>query len=148
MNDYSVSEAVGINARGDVIGWAFMAPSQGAPRGRAFRFEAGETQPGLLYPLPADPEVLDDTDDLYTRARDIDQTGRVVGWSRDNDSGGQARQFSAVLWENGQPRDLNDLIPENSGWQLTDAYAINERGQIVGSGFLNGQLRACLLTRR
>jgi probable HAF family extracellular repeat protein len=148
LNDYSVSEAVGINARGDVIGWAFMAASQGAPRGRAFRFEAGETQPGLLYPLPADPEVLGDTDDLYTRARDIDQTGLVVGWSRDNDSGGQARQFSAVLWKNGQPRDLNDLIPENSGWQLTDVYAINKRGQIVGSGFLNGQLRACLLTRR
>jgi probable HAF family extracellular repeat protein len=147
-NNFSVSEAVGVNARGDVIGWSFVYPQQNPPRSLAFLYEAGQTEPVFLDPLPADPAVPGDTEDLYTRARDIDETGLVVGWSRDNDSGGQVRQFSAVLWENGQPEDLNDLIPEHSGWQLTDAYAINERGQIVGSGFLNGQLRAFLLTKR
>jgi probable HAF family extracellular repeat protein len=147
-NTFSVSEAVGINARGDVMGWSFLYPQQNPPRSRAFLYEVGQTEPVFLDPLPADPAVPGDTEDLYTRARDIDETGLVVGWSRDNDSGGQVRQFSAVLWENGRPKDLNDLIPEHSGWQLTDAYAINERGQIVGSGFLNGQLRAFLLTKR
>ncbi len=36
-------------------------------------------------------------------------------------------------------------MPADSGWKLTDAYAINERGQIAGSGFKDGQLRAFLL---
>lgn len=43
-------------------------------------------------------------------------------------------------------RNLNRLIPANSGWQLTVARAINDAGQIVGDGILNGQQRAFLLT--
>jgi probable HAF family extracellular repeat protein len=42
--------------------------------------------------------------------------------------------------------DLNSLIPAGSGWVLTGANAINNRGQIVGSGVLNGQTQAFLLT--
>jgi len=34
--------------------------------------------------------------------------------------------------------DLNSLIAAASGWILTEAYAINDRGEIVGSGLLNG----------
>lgn len=147
-NNFSVSEAVGINARGDVVGSSFVYPQPTPPRGRAFLYEAGETEPVFLDPLPADPEVPGDTEDLYTRARDIDESGVVVGWSRNGAIGGQEQQNTAVLWENGQVKDLNDLIPADSGWHLLDAYAINERGQIVGSGFLNGQLRAFLLTKR
>ena len=52
------------------------------------------------------------------------------------------------IWDsvNGM-RDLNDLIPSNSGWLLGDPFAINDSGQIVGLGFLNGdEQRAFLLT--
>jgi probable HAF family extracellular repeat protein len=35
--------------------------------------------------------------------------------------------------------DLNSLIPQDSGWILTSALAINDSGQIVGNGFLNGE---------
>ena len=42
--------------------------------------------------------------------------------------------------------DLNNLIPANSGWVLEFAYAINDQGQIVGEGTLNGQQEAFLLT--
>jgi hypothetical protein len=41
--------------------------------------------------------------------------------------------------------DLNSLIPPNSGWKLRMANAINDRGQIVGRGLLNGQKRGFLL---
>lgn len=42
--------------------------------------------------------------------------------------------------------DLNDLLPSNSGWELTLAYGINDLGQIVGSGIINGQYHAFLMT--
>jgi probable HAF family extracellular repeat protein len=35
--------------------------------------------------------------------------------------------------------DLNSLLPADSGWQLTEAKAINDSGQIVGYGIYNGQ---------
>lgn len=42
--------------------------------------------------------------------------------------------------------DLNALIPAGSNWTLNEANDINEHGQIVGRGRLNGQERAFLLT--
>ena len=52
----------------------------------------------------------------------------------------------AVVWNRGHIHDLNDLIPQNSGWLLLSASDINERGQIVGFGLHNGQQRSFLLT--
>jgi probable HAF family extracellular repeat protein len=52
----------------------------------------------------------------------------------------------AALWMNGQVVDLNTLIPGNSGWQLTIAMAINDRGQIIGEGTFNNLPRSFLLT--
>ena len=43
-------------------------------------------------------------------------------------------------------RDLNDLIPVGTGWELQDASDINELGQIVGSGTLNGVSQSYILT--
>ena len=37
-------------------------------------------------------------------------------------------------------------IPEGTGWDLGSARDINNRGQIVGNGILNGESRAYLLT--
>ena len=42
--------------------------------------------------------------------------------------------------------DLNDLIPAGSGWVLVEARGINYRGQIVGTGSINGHAHAFLLT--
>jgi probable HAF family extracellular repeat protein len=145
--DHSVhpySEAMNLNESGDVVGWSYtpMASQQDPPRGLAFlydRDEVGEAKIRSLDHLPGD---------RYSRARDVDESGLVVGWSRNETGAGQEQQFSAVLWEDGDVKDLNDLIPAGSGWKLTDAYSINERGQIVGSGFKDGQLRAFLLTPR
>jgi hypothetical protein len=43
-------------------------------------------------------------------------------------------------------RDLNDLIPTNSGWQLVEARGMNAAGQIVGWGMFGGHTNAFLLT--
>lgn len=41
--------------------------------------------------------------------------------------------------------DLNSLLPAGSGWVLGQATAINDLGQIVGFGSINGQTHAFLL---
>jgi hypothetical protein len=47
----------------------------------------------------------------------------------------------------GTMRDLNDLIPPDSGWVLQRADGINDAGQISGYGSApNGSTRAFLLT--
>jgi hypothetical protein len=50
-----------------------------------------------------------------------------------------------LLWSNGVQTNLNSLLAPNSGWVLTSAVGINDAGQIVGNGLLNGQEQAFLL---
>ena len=54
----------------------------------------------------------------------------------------------AVLWKNNKLIDLNSLLPPNSGWLLTQANGINNRGQFVGGGIYRGKPHAFLLTPR
>jgi hypothetical protein len=42
--------------------------------------------------------------------------------------------------------DLNTLIAPLSGWELLDASAINDAGQITGQGLIGGEYHAYLLT--
>jgi probable HAF family extracellular repeat protein len=44
----------------------------------------------------------------------------------------------AFLYSGGTLYDLNNLFPSGSGWVVSNATAINDHGQIVGMGTLNG----------
>jgi probable HAF family extracellular repeat protein len=70
----------------------------------------------------------------------INDLGQVVGYSSDN--GNNPHPF---IWEDGYLTDLNDLIPEGSGWELKNAADINEKGEIVGYGKINGETHGYLL---
>lgn len=74
-----------------------------------------------------------------SEANGINDFGQVVGWAVS--SNGQQR---ATFYSSGKSRDLNDLIPEDSGWTLQTASAINNRGEITGTGLFRGQRRAFL----
>lgn len=86
----------------------------------------GETVDGIAF--------LYDDDGLTSitngRAYDINNFGEVVGDVR----GGQSIRF--IYDRVNGIRDLNSLIPPDSGWNLLRAKAINDHGQIVGFGNL------------
>lgn len=53
---------------------------------------------------------------------------------------------AGLLYSNGTVQTLLSLLPQNSGWTNLNASAINDEGQIVGSGTYNGQTVAFLMT--
>jgi probable HAF family extracellular repeat protein len=67
----------------------------------------------------------------------INSSGQIVGSADDNNF--------AIMFQPGSCIDLNTLLPANSGWQLQAATGINDSGQIVGYGTINGQTHAFLL---
>jgi probable HAF family extracellular repeat protein len=78
-----------------------------------------------------------------SEARSINSYGEVVGWSTLILGDGFSHAF---VHKGGGMLDLNDLIPSNSGWELLQANGINDAGQIVGYGSVNGEVHAFLLT--
>lgn len=61
----------------------------------------------------------------------INDSEQVIGNSRLNR---EPPGYHPFLYSNGIMRDLNDLITPTSGWELKEAWAINNAGQIVGYG--------------
>jgi probable HAF family extracellular repeat protein len=74
----------------------------------------------------------------------INERGEMVGFSIDGTTFG----FTALIWKDKMPVDLNTLIPANSGWYLQAASSINDAGEIVGYGLINGNVHAFLATPR
>ena len=78
----------------------------------------------------------------YSIAFGVNDADVVVGYGNVADNAPHAMIWSASKGM----RDLNALIPPNSGWTLINANAINNVGQITGYGSRNGHNRAFLLT--
>jgi probable HAF family extracellular repeat protein len=71
----------------------------------------------------------------------ISDSGQILGDS--TVTGGASHAF---IWTKGKGmKDLNNMIPKNSGWVLHHASSINSSGQIVGYGTINGVDQAYLL---
>jgi probable HAF family extracellular repeat protein len=86
---------------------------------------------------------------LTSSAADINESNQVVGTSwlvTQPTSLYDPTQYHAFLWQDGTMSDLNDMIPADSGWVLTKATAINDHGEIVGTGIRNGKVHGFLLT--
>jgi probable HAF family extracellular repeat protein len=126
------SSARAISETGDVVGWSgvdFRSPDVRNPS-HAFLYRDGQmTDVGTL------------AGHFISGARDVNSTGWVVGWSEDFEE-----HQRAILHIEGRLYDLNDLIKGRSEWVLGSAESVNERGQIVGWGYLRGESRGFLLT--
>jgi probable HAF family extracellular repeat protein len=112
----------------------------------------GEYAHAYLYDYDAD--ILTDlgtlNDGLTSAAYDINDSNQVVGTSwlvTQLTSLYEPEKYHAFLWdEAGGMVDINDFLPAGSDWILTSAAAINDRGDIVGTGLVNGEVHGFLLT--
>jgi probable HAF family extracellular repeat protein len=112
------SEAIWINDAGEIAGSADLP---GDELQHAVRWKDGR--------------ILDlgtVSGDACSRSRAINERGQIVGGSSDC-----RNILHAFLWEEGGPMiDLNTVIPPGSGLQLTSAFNINDRGEIVAKSDL------------
>jgi probable HAF family extracellular repeat protein len=98
---------------------------------------SGDTEEhAFLWTDDGDPNT-DDMKDLGTLpgrtlsiAYGINNADQVVGSS----SFAEDIDPHPFLYSGGVMRDLNTLIPPNSGWELREAFEINDKGHIVGRG--------------
>ena len=78
----------------------------------------------------------------YSVASGINDSDEVVGYGNISNNAPHA-----FLWAQAAGmRDLNSLIPANSGWVLINANAINRLGQITGYGTFKGNNHGFLLS--
>jgi len=75
----------------------------------------------------------------------VNESGQMVGLMWDSDQEGAVEHAFIFDTENGV-RDLNNLIDPQNGWTLIFARDINNSGQIVGYGEVNGERRGFILT--
>jgi len=76
-----------------------------------------------------------------SRALAINNGGVVAGFS-----GAPFVDQKAVIWKNGVITDLNTMISRDSHWILEQAVGINDAGEIIGIGTLNGASASFILT--
>lgn len=121
---YVNSQAYGLNDRGEVVGWTYNTnPITGAtvPNFRGFLVDRA----GIMHDLGT-------LGGATAIARDISDSGRIVGGSRIAD--GRNRAF---LYDHGTMTELPSL-----GGVFDEATGINERGWMVGSAVYPGQPNA------
>lgn len=114
----------GMNDLGDVVGQS--SPISGSDH--AFLYTAGSMKDlGSLGGLSS--------------AYDINNKGQIIGFYEDAN-----RVRHSFIYENGAMSDLTNLLPAGSGWDLSYAMALNDQGQIIGYGKLNGVTHGYLLS--
>jgi probable HAF family extracellular repeat protein len=117
------SDAAAINGQGYVTGSAELP-------GGSYIYHAFVWRPASANGTSGTLTDLDPLGTGNSGGASINSSGLVVGSSDDNTS----TNF-AVLWQPGANgytmSNLNSLIPAGTGWNLQDAAAINDSGQIV-----------------
>jgi probable HAF family extracellular repeat protein len=117
---FNGSRATGINAVGQITGYAFNEAS----------IDDNIETHSFIYDKGAITD-LGSLGGITTYAYGINSSGQVVGRSYTT----APYTVHAFLFADGQIKDLNDLIPFDSGWELWGATAINDLGQIVAYGY-------------
>ncbi len=129
------STAVDMNDANDVVGFA-------------------ETSNGYQHGFLWKNGVMTDLGTLggnQSQAFSINNAGDIIGWA-ETESGYRP----LVLWREGGVIRLNNLVPEDSGWELMTPggvkqgelpwFGIDNHGTILGRGYINGYI-ACFLMK-
>lgn len=124
----AVSTGYAINAKGQVVGDA----SIGHQQNRAFIWYKGVLK-----------NLGDGPDGKASGARGINDHGQVVGYEAQE--WGPDTWVRAFIYQAGNMRILNKLIPPASGWSIEFAVGINNSGQIAATGCKSGTCYALRL---
>jgi len=116
-NGTTRSTAVDMNNVSQLVGTAVQ-------NGQTFSFLRAWPSIFWLMPLPGDEQSF---------VRAINDTGDPVGRSCVQNT------CRAIAWENGQPTELLPRVTNGAGWTLPEALGIDNNGNIIASGTLNGQ---------
>jgi probable HAF family extracellular repeat protein len=120
-----------INAQGEVVGVTSTVLLEGLTGHKGFRWN----QAGGMSDLGTLPNGT------WSNAYAVNDHGSIVGSA--NTGSGESR---AVVWHGNDPiQDLEASVLNGSGWHLTTGTDLNDAGQIVGVGLLNGEPRGFLL---
>jgi probable HAF family extracellular repeat protein len=121
------SGANAINSGGQVVGWSYL-PSGNATH--PFLYAGGHmTDLGLL------PGATSAAASAVNSGGVVVGTALLPGW----------HNTRAFVYVGGALRDLNTMIAPTSGWVLKQADAMNDAGEIVGTGTLNGAILGFVL---
>ena len=105
--------------------------------GVAFNADWSELR-AVFWASSANPAVILSTTGEFPNgwAEGISDRGQTVGGAFNSDFS----DLHAFMWPSSAlpGMDLNTVIPSDSGWELLVARDINNRGEIVGTGLLNG----------
>jgi probable HAF family extracellular repeat protein len=128
----SWASAAAINNAGEIVG--SRRAGSGTPE-RGFVWRNGSyTDLGSLGATDADVGRYG----TLTSAEDINDRGQIVGSSVP----GPRKPPHPFLWENGSMRDLGIPGPDV---EASQAFALNNGGQVVGSGFLPGVMTQAMM---
>jgi probable HAF family extracellular repeat protein len=133
-NPGATSEATAINTGGDVVGY-----SDGGSTGdvTAYLYDNYHVAGGAITGTYVDLSSLGGD----SMALGINDSDMIVGTSEDV----SGDDLAFLYQTNTGMVDLNTLIGPGSGWTLESAESINDGGQIVGYGLLDGVQHAFLL---
>jgi hypothetical protein len=132
-----LSDGFDINDSDVITGWRVFPSAQVAS---AFRCQPDAVESGFVDLGPSLPTGFAGSAGLGINNDDV-----VVGWALDDNT----RQHAMINFPTGPDagwHDLNNLLLEADGWYLGCANAINDAGQIVGTGTHHRRHRAFLLT--
>jgi probable HAF family extracellular repeat protein len=138
------STAAGINNRGHVVGITYAEPVTGAFLSNPYLYTTanGLTDIGTADDCPPGWDGLGGGAAINDHNQVVGYLGCIHVQPPIQDYTFPAVWSRAQGWQN-----LNDVIPPDSGWNLDQATAINNEGQIVGYGRNpDGQSHAFLLT--
>jgi probable HAF family extracellular repeat protein len=125
----SWSTAYAIRNDGLVLGFSAIAGDAGF--GHPFMWQNG---------VMTDLGSLGGPDDYAELVNTVNNHGESVGEGEIPNG-----DFHAIRYKDGALADLNDFLPADSGWVLTFAQGVNDQGEIVGAGTVNGEFHGYLL---
>ena len=151
------SWASDINESGDIVGYSDRV--DGFATAVIWRTGVMEALPKLYQDYPARAYCINDSgiiggeaanqfsgsswDAVYWDAAGIHDLG-VLGSITDINSHGDM-VGSGYVWKDGVRYDPRDWLPPDAGYTRIYPRGINDRGEIAGSGYINGEFHAVIL---